>query len=774
MRSVHVAALCALLTACFSKPGFKGGGNGDGGIDAPTDGPIDGPPIDPSGPARIASGDQHACRLSSGTILCWGSNSNGQLGEYNVTDFSGVPGPVSGDMDWISVATGIQHTCGVRNNAVYCWGENGFRQSDPTASATEPAIPITEVQLPASEIPVRVFAGAFATCALTTTGAAYCWGKINYQPGDALPLTPQRLGGTGATFTQIALASDHGCAIAVGGLVHCWGESEERQTGRADEIDVAFESARPITSTETFVTLASGYETTCGTTNAGKLVCWGSSNHGHLSTKGPSPTSNGFVPFILDDTRTWSAVALGSDHTCAVSEGTVYCWGKALTGALGDGTFDQRLTRDSINVGMQVSQLSANAGHTCALSSDGVTMKCWGSNSKGQVGNKKSSRKYEPTEAQLPAVSVVAQLIAGDDHTCALVGSAAPYTAYCWGRNHRRQIGTSSAVALHALPVQAAAPSMFRKLTAGEKHTCGIVDGGLMIQCWGENAELQLGTSTAVSAITGGATATTGWTALGAGSRMSCGIDGGMLKCWGARPGQANTATPTNYPKVGARDWHSISVGSGFAIGAIMSGTTPYLAGLAGSSRRCAAGLVTADPTDQPAEILAGAVPWTTPPTVSSAQAGGAHSCVLRLAGATPTVSCMGDPSIDAVNGPSLMCGIANTNYVNVAIPAGWRGPDPAAPSMFATGDHTCALDANDELMCWGGNSNSELGTISSGPAPKPVFPGRKWQAIAGGRDHSCGISLTDGKVYCWGENQYGQVGDGSSYEPSPVVSGVP
>ncbi|MBS1124365.1 MAG: regulator of chromosome condensation [Deltaproteobacteria bacterium] len=761
MRVLPLALICALVAACFSKPAFEGRGDGGG-----SDGTIDGPAIDPNAPALIATGDRHACRIAAGQVVCWGNNDHGQLGmRLEVADFTGNPGLASTTVGWTSVATGVQHTCGVRDGAVYCWGENYYRQSAPQIDRN-PSITITPVTLPSANPVERVFAGGFATCAITTMHEAFCWGDLTFQLAEGLQ-APLRLGDGTTTFNQIAIADDHACAIADGGLVHCWGKAEQGQTGRGDTSALTFAQARTIASTEQFTSLSAGHEATCGTTTSGKLVCWGSVNQGQL---GDAAASNvGQPPLVVDEGPGWTTVAVGGLHTCAVKNGDVYCYGDDYLGALGSGTFrSDRTMGPKVEVGMQVSQLAANFSFTCALSSDGMTTKCWGSNSKGQLGNGEFSRKYAPTAAMLPDQDV-AQLIAGDNHTCALVGATAPYTAYCWGLNHEQQLGTPMGT-LRNTPV-VASMSLFHKLAAGEKHTCGIIGDRTKIECWGENAESQLGSSSAIETrhqVTG-----TNWTELGAGSRMSCGIDAGDLICWGERPGDTSGVLPTPYPRLDINWlWHTIAVGSGFAVGVVLDGTAPHVAAIGSMAKRCAAGLVSTDNLNVPQQILSGMLPFTTIPMVSAAQAGGEHACVHRMAGATPTVSCMGSSNLPQVGG-ALMCGIANMNFFDVT--SNWRTVS-TVPSMFATADQTCALDANHRMKCWGNNSNLELGQFSGGSTPDAAFtnlawPGQ-WSAIAGGDDHTCGIAMNR-RVYCWGENQYGQVGDGTSYEPSPVVSGV-
>jgi alpha-tubulin suppressor-like RCC1 family protein len=767
MRSGPLLA-CALLAACFSKPP-----NNTGGGDAP-DAPIDGPPIDPGAPARIATGEKFGCRLSAGEILCWGSNDHTQLGRDDVADFSGNPGRlINNQSDWTSVATGRQHACGVRMGDVYCWGENGFLQSDPYAASTSSSIPITRVALPGGATAERVFAGSFATCALTTERIAYCWGQIDFLTGDLSPRVPRRLTTT-TTFLQIALADDHSCALAEDGIVFCWGENEQRATGAADHLaSVVYDNARPIESTDRFVSIASDHEASCGITTAGKLVCWGSTNQGQLGTLPQAADNHGYVPTVVDDQRTWSTVAVGYFHTCGISSGDVYCSGYDLDGALGLGTFSGRQTMAMVDTGMKASQLVATLGHTCALSTDGATMKCWGNNGKGELGNKEFTRKYQPTVAA-PLSVPIAQLIAGDNHTCALVGAGPGYDAYCWGRNDEGQLGPATSGVVQARPALAHSTLKFSKLAAGEKHTCGIVEGGASIECWGDNAQFQVGSSNDAFSQ-GNIPAPAGvWTDVAAGSRMSCGIANSDLYCWGERVGESRDFNPVMYLRVSNWQWRSVAVGSGFAIGVAMSGTTPHILGIGSMSKECAAGLANdavpdPDPLDTWVEVFSGFVLNGNVPMISAAQANGAHGCAHRTDGTTTKVTCWGNPSLTQVGG-SLTCRMRDINTVDVS--TGWRLVDPMKPAMFATADQTCALDTSNRIKCWGTNSNHELGRIPGGATPTVVFT-NQWAAIAGGDDHTCGIAMSDGKVYCWGENQYGQIGDGTSYKPAPVTSGV-
>jgi len=121
------------------------------------------------------------------------------------------------------------------------------------------------------------------------------------------------------------------------------------------------------------------------------------------------------------------------------------------------------------------------------------------------------------------------------------------------------------------------------------------------------------------------------------------------------------------------------------------------------------------------------------------------------------------------------MCGMQDDLSHDVTGTWSAVSPSPLVSGMFATGDHTCALDDGNILKCWGGNSDHELGEDPNiGMTPVSLFATFVWDSIAGGSHHTCGIRAADDRVYCWGANEYGQAGDGSSWEAVPVVAGVP
>jgi alpha-tubulin suppressor-like RCC1 family protein len=220
--------------------------------------------------AQVVAASSHSCaRLTKGTVVCWGQNESGQLGD-GTTTARPKPTAVSGLTDAVEVAVGGTHSCARRKDgSVSCWGSNGAGElGDGTGQDHAAPKPVTNmrdvvqiacgktrscarladgtvscwgggVQKPAvvpnlSGVVDLVLGGRHA-CARTKDGAAMCWGdNENGQLGDGTTerrATPVRVNAiTGAT--QLALGDAHTCAaVAKGGETRCWGRNGSHQLG---------------------------------------------------------------------------------------------------------------------------------------------------------------------------------------------------------------------------------------------------------------------------------------------------------------------------------------------------------------------------------------------------------------------------------------------------------------------------------------------------------------------------------------------------------------
>jgi len=169
------------------------------------------------------------------------------------------------------------------------------------------------------------------------------------------------------------------------------------------------------------------------------------------------------------------------DHSCAIIDfGMVSCWGRNGDGQLGDGTTTDRNTPTQIStLGTNRTAIAISAGgyHTCAILDDG-SVSCWGRNGDGQLGDGTTTDRNTPTQISTLGTDRTAVVItAGDSHTCAILDDG---SVSCWGGNIYGLIGdgtnteSNTSTQTSSLGTDRTAVA----ITAGSDHTCAILDDG--------------------------------------------------------------------------------------------------------------------------------------------------------------------------------------------------------------------------------------------------------------------------------------------------------
>ncbi|OBS51711.1 hypothetical protein A8B73_14895 [Methylosinus sp. 3S-1] len=341
-----------------------------------------------AGQATLTGGATHACAVSAaGGARCWGGNDRGALGDGS-TKQRDAPVDVQGlSHDIVAVTGGILHSCALTSaGAVKCWGfNNSGILGDGTSNDRLRPVGVSGL----SSGVVAVAAGAVHTCALTSAGAAKCWGyNSEGQLGD--------------------------------------GTTSSRRT----PVDVAGLSSG-------VVAITGGREHTCAATSAGAVKCWGYNDRGQI---GDGTTSDHSAPVAVSGLSSGVVgISAGGAHSCALtSAGAVLCWGANFDGQLGDGTYENRSTPVAVSgLSSGVVAISAGEYHTCALTGAGAVL-CWGSNSFGALGDA-STPGSRPIPGPVTGLSSGVRVVAaGGSHTCALTSAGA---VQCWGQNFFGQIG---------------------------------------------------------------------------------------------------------------------------------------------------------------------------------------------------------------------------------------------------------------------------------------------------------------------------------------------
>jgi alpha-tubulin suppressor-like RCC1 family protein len=173
----------------------------------------------------------HTCGVrSDGTAFCWGLNSDGQNGTGDQAT-TRSPAAVSGVDDATAITAGMTHACAARASGTSCWGASTLigdgtveRRLVPTAVSSDAAF-------------VELTAGFEHTCGRSSGGDVWCWGRNGSgQIGDGEPLVSgdQRLVPVQADVTNVALIAagmSHTCAHTTDGATYCWGRNEYGETG---------------------------------------------------------------------------------------------------------------------------------------------------------------------------------------------------------------------------------------------------------------------------------------------------------------------------------------------------------------------------------------------------------------------------------------------------------------------------------------------------------------------------------------------------------------
>jgi len=712
--------------------------------------------------SRVAGGRQHTCAVTgAGAVWCWGLNAEGQLGD-GTTIARSTPAVVSGlSGGVVAVAAGYSHTCALTSGgAVWCWGRGSSGQLG-NGETYEEHEPVAVSGLGTGV--VAITAGGYHSCAVTGTGAALCWGSNVYaQIGDGTTTnrsTPTAVSGLGSGVSAIAAGWSHTCALTSAGAAWCWGDNADGELGDGTTTD----RLTPVAVSGLGIgvsAVAAGDYHSCAIGSGGAVSCWGANWQGQL---GDGTTTSRSAPVAVSGLGTGvTGVAAGNVHSCVVTAGgSARCWGGNLLGQVGDGTTTPRLTPaivTSLTGGL--AEISAGRDHTCVVTA-ARAVSCWGSNDSGQLGDGISVIRSVPVSVS-GLGSGAAAVAAGGKQSCARTAAGA---AWCWGDNFYGQLGDGTTLARTAPVAVSGLGTGVVALGVQQNHTCAIATGGAL-WCWGANAYGQLGDGTTTTRHTPVAVGGlgSGVTAMAGGSYHTCAItSAGALLCWGANSyGQLGDGTTTTR----SAPTTVSGLGSGVA------GVT------AGSHHTCAvttAGAVLCWGSNYSGQLGDGTTTDRHAPTAVSSLGSGvvaiaastSHTCAVTDAGA---LSCWGWNAFGQVGDGT------NTNKL---VPTPVSGLGSGAASVASGWAHTCARTTAGALLCWGRNDSGQLGdgTTIDRPTPTAVSGfGSGVASIAAGDYHACAVT-TAGAAYCWGRNLSGQVGDGrptQSAVPVPAVGFQP
>jgi alpha-tubulin suppressor-like RCC1 family protein len=294
---------------------------------------------------------------------------------------------------------------------------------------------------------------------------------------------------------------------------------------------------------------------------------------------GPAPVASNARQVAVEGLSGVTAIAAGWFHVCAISvDGSVKCWGSNDHGQLGDGTSNDSETPVAVGNVSGAIAITAGAQHTCVVLSDG-TAQCWGDNTSGELGLGYTTTDWRSPVA-VPGLSGAVSITAGVFHTCALLSGG---EIRCWGGDNLEG-ERGNPVMGKSTPVPVDGISGAIAVSAGRVHTCAAISDGT-VQCWGSNDNGQLGNGSSdngysrshpTPAEVGGITDAT---SVAAGSDHTCAlVANGEVRCWGNnRAGDlGNGSTDDSYTPVavsGLAGATMIAAGDGQTCALLSDGT---------------------------------------------------------------------------------------------------------------------------------------------------------------------------------------------------------
>ena len=439
----------------------------------------------------------------------------------------GLPTPPLPVTDLVAAPTTKSVTLTWTNPTFAFWGVRVYRAEGSTPPEPSDAALVRDVGAGTSIVDSGLVPSTTYSFAVIAYGA-----DGYYSPAVTATVT------TDPGVDAVGTGAGRSCGRYHDGVVKCWGWNILGGLGNGTTTDSWVPVPVTGIATATAVDPGDGHSP-CALLSSGSVVCWGDNAQGQL---GDGTTTSSSTPVVVAGITTASALGVGGNHACAVlSSGSVKCWGNNLYGQLGNGTTTSSPAAVTVTGITTAVAVGTNDYHSCALLAGG-TVKCWGFGLWGQLGDGGTAFSSS-TPVDVSGITDAVAIAAGRHHSCAVLGDA---TIKCWGRNQYGQLGNGTTTDA-TTPVAVSGISDAETVSAAD-HTCAVTLGGT-IYCWGYNSDGQLGRgSTAGSSVPVAVIGIDSGTNVAAGHRHSCAVVSGHTPmCWGRNvSGQLGNGTTTN------------------------------------------------------------------------------------------------------------------------------------------------------------------------------------------------------------------------------------
>jgi YD repeat-containing protein len=698
--------------------------------------------------------------ISDNHVYGWGANACGQIGTLDqpfvtVPQIMTIPILQAGE-NITSLVSGGMHTLALTNlHRILSWGMNAFGQlgvghCDDVVGAQEVVCP----DLGSDEKFIMLNAHQHYNLALTNEGRIFYWGNKQQTVVSNATLgsldkalfvtTPTNIQfahqGDSSSYKQISQTEKYCFALTTQGQLFFWLTSQFEKlnsTSKNDSkiFDMNLIKFPRLNTKETVVQIATGKNHLLALTNHGKVFALGENDHGQrgIPDKIPSPWSEqDFANIVnvetsLKNEKIVKVYAFENISCVLTNFGRILIWGDNHYGQLGDGTIINRhipqvlsFHQDRSINDEQIIEISMYSTHCVAVNSQGRVL-TWGNNTYGQLGNGTTTHYKTPTILTnfsiVPSKETMVQVSVGRVHSLAVTSQG---RMYAWGSNDSRQLGDGTyndrlTPTLINVPNLQSGESIAH-ISAGSSHSLAVTSQG-RVYAWGSNWGGQLGDGTYNDRL---------------------------------------TPTLINVPSLQSGESIAhISAGSSHSLAVTTQGRV-YAWGYNGEGR-----LGDGTSNDRSTPTLINVPNLQSGETIIQVTAGYFHSLAVTTQGRVYAwgwnfYGQLGDGTSNDRSTPTL-----------INVPSLQSGETIA--QVTAGSSHSLAVTTQARVYSWGSNGSGQLGNGTTTSRNTPTLinvpnlqSGESIDHVSAGSSHSLAVT-TQGRVYAWGSNGSGQLGDGTS-----------
>jgi YD repeat-containing protein len=724
---------------------------------------------------------------TDGTLWAFGNNSNSQLGFFTsnipftpVTTFAGgtnwADTLTAEPEDLYTLSASNEHTIAIKTDGtLWVWGngKNG-RLGNGLTTTSAISTPITTFaggtnwkQVSSSVSITSTFDNFATNSAIKTDGTLWTWGDGRFGLlGNADTTdrsTPITTFAGGTNWKQTSSGRFHIAAIKTDGTLWTWGLGTNSQLGNA--VNNLSVTSTPLTTfaggTDWKQVSAGGFHTAAIKTD-GTLWVWGRMSYGSLGNALITGTRSTPVTTFAGGTN-WKQVSSGNRHTAAIkTDGTLWVWGTTSNGRLGNtlivGNRSTPIT--TFAGGTDWKQVSSGYAHTMAVKTDG-TLWGWGNGLLGQLGNVLTANSSTPVTTFAGGTDWK-QVSSGREHTVALKDNGVNKELFVWGNEYSGKIGngfTSRRKAVFTPTTTFAGGTNWKQVSS--QFNCGVAvktDGTLWT--WGVTTNGQLGNGVTVNSVVSTPVTTfaggTNWKHVSNGAVHTAAIKtDGTLWVWGiGSSGHLGNADTTNKSTpvttfAGGTNWKQVSAGDSITAAIKTDGTLWTW----GSGNYGQLGNASLTNVSTPVTTFAGGTNWKQVCSQSN------NLISIKTDG---TLWTWGYNGYGFLGNKTLYASISNPNIstpvTTFAGGTNWRQVFTNNSSSFALrGD-----GINNELYVFGQNEDDTdlaLGTPQNWSPKEVDGNATNWKQVGAGYGNTIAVK-TDGTLWTWGYNSFGQVGN--------------